>query len=86
MEKKYWKEQASLILISKLKRKKIKYHTLASMLNDMNENNRETEHGIAAKLSRGTFSFVFFLQCMKVLGEKQIKFDLEPYEQNGQEI
>lgn len=86
MKEKYWKEQASSILIAKLKRKKIKYNTLASMLNDMNENNKETEHGIAAKLSRGTFSFIFFLQCMKALGTEQVKFELEPYEQKDKEI
>lgn len=86
MTKKYWKEQAGSILIAKLKRKKIKYNTLAKMLNDMNENTKETEHGIAAKLSRGTFSFIFFLQCMRALGMEYVEFELEPYKQNEKEI
>jgi len=36
----------------------------------------ETERSVANKMSRGTFSFVFFLQCMKAMGASSISFEL----------
>jgi hypothetical protein len=35
----------------------------------------DTAQTIANKISRGTFSFTFFLQCMEVLGVNDIKID-----------
>lgn len=33
----------------------------------------ESYKGIANKINRGTFSFVFFMQCMKALGVNEIR-------------
>ena len=35
----------------------------------------ESYTGIAAKINRGTFSFMFFMQCMKALGKTTVTFD-----------
>lgn len=37
----------------------------------------ESYKGISAKVNRGTFSFTFFMQCMKSLGETEIRLDLK---------
>jgi hypothetical protein len=36
----------------------------------------ETERSIASKISRGAFTFAFFLQCMKALGRPAVHIDL----------
>jgi hypothetical protein len=43
----------------------------------------ETERSIASKLSRGTFPFTFYLQCMKALGYKKAEIDLERIDVDG---
>lgn len=60
-----WNQEASSILKAQLTRQKVKYQDLAKMLNDINV--EENQNTIATKLSRGSFSFSFFLQCMYVL-------------------
>jgi hypothetical protein len=68
-----WNDEASSILKGALKRKRVKYSELADRLNELG--NEETRNSIANKLSRGTFSFAFFLQCMKVLRINKISLD-----------
>ncbi len=68
-----WNEKASNILKSILTRRNIKYHELAIKLNALGI--EETQGSISNKISRGTFSFVFFMQCMEALGMKEIRLD-----------
>ena len=68
-----WNEKASNILKSILTRRNIKYHELAIKLNALGI--EETQGSISNKISRGTFSFVFFMQCMEALGIKEIRID-----------
>lgn len=68
-----WNEKASNILKSILTRRNIKYHELAIKLNTLGI--EETQGSISNKISRGTFSFVFFMQCMEALGIKEIRLD-----------
>ena len=35
----------------------------------------ESYKGIAAKINRGTFSFAFFMQCMKALNQKIVRLE-----------
>lgn len=35
----------------------------------------ESYKGIAAKINRGTFSFAFFMQCMKSLKQKTVRLE-----------
>ena len=68
-----WNEKATNILKSILTRRNIKYHELAIKLNALGI--EETQGSISNKISRGTFSFVFFMQCMEALGIKEIRID-----------
>ena len=68
-----WNEKATNILKSILTRRNIKYHELAIKLNEIGI--EETQGSISNKISRGTFSFVFFMQCMEALGIKEIRID-----------
>ena len=68
-----WNEKATNILKSILTRRNIKYHELAIKLNALGI--EETQGSISNKISRGTFSFVFFMQCMEALGIKEIRLD-----------
>ncbi len=68
-----WNEKASNILKSILTRRNIKYHELAIKLNALGI--EETQGSISNKISRGTFSFTFFMQCMEALGIKEIRLD-----------
>lgn len=74
MPEENWNDQAKGILKSQLARKNIKYHDLARRLNAIGI--EENQNTIATKLSRGTFSFAFFLQCMYVLRINTIELDL----------
>jgi len=66
-----WPQEARRLLHVELARKDIGYKELSRAL--------ETVCGIdidpkalSNKVGRGTFSFAFFLQCMKVLGVKNV--------------
>lgn len=72
-----WREESTRILRSYLARKNIKYHDLAKVLQSMGLN--ENANSIANKLSRGTFSFSFFLQCMYALRIDNIELNLEQH-------
>jgi len=68
-----WKVRASAIIRSILTRRNIKYHELAIRLNGIGV--EETQSSISNKISRGTFSFVFFIQCMEVLNIDEVRID-----------
>ncbi len=76
MPEEYWTEQAKGILKSQLARKNMRYHDLALALQAIGL--EENQNTIATKLSRGTFSFAFFLQCMYALKIDYIDFELNP--------
>ncbi len=69
-----WNEQAKGILKAQLARKNIKYHDLAKKLNAIGL--EENQNTIATKMSRGAFSFAFFIQCMYVLGINTINLNI----------
>ena len=65
-----WELEARRILRSELVRHGITYQGLAMRLQAIGL--EETHRSVANKLSRGTFSFVFFLQCMKAMGVESL--------------
>lgn len=67
-----WNEQARLKLREILLRKKVSYKKLVVLLAEIGV--EETERAIQGKMARGTFSFAFFLQCMKALGITNVEF------------
>jgi hypothetical protein len=69
-----WNKEAKRVLRAELVRKQIGYKQLSVLLEPLGV--RETERSIANKISRGAFTFIFFLQCMKALGKRAVNIDL----------
>jgi Domain of unknown function (DUF6471) len=68
-----WNKKASRVLKAILARQGLKYADLATLLSRIGV--KETNNTIANKLSRGSFSFAFFLQCMEVLNIENINLN-----------
>jgi len=66
-----WNRQATNLLKAELARAGIGYEELIRRLGELGV--EESYKGIANKINRGAFSFVFFMQCMKVLGKNEIR-------------
>lgn len=69
-----WYQEARRVLRAELARREVGYKQLAILLNGIGV--QETERSIANKMSRGSFSFAFFLQCMRALGKPSVHIDL----------
>jgi hypothetical protein len=65
-----WNFCVKQLLKSELIKRGITYSHLASMLNEMGI--EETKSGIDSKMSRGTFSAAFLLQCLNAIGCQQL--------------
>lgn len=63
--------RASNLLKAELRRAGVGYAELCQRLAIIGIN--ESYKGVANKINRGTFSFVFFMQCMKVLDVKEFR-------------
>jgi len=70
-----WNEQAKRLLKAELVRRGIGNERLVEMLEDIGV--EETKASIDSKISRGTFSAVFLLQCLEAIGCKTLTSDLE---------
>jgi hypothetical protein len=68
-----WEERAARFLKAELKRADITYEELAERLKKHGQD--ETKASIANKLSRGTFSAVFFLATLAALGLTDIALE-----------
>ena len=66
-----WSRIATNTIKAELARAGVGYEELVKRLNTIGV--QESYTGIAAKINRGTFSFLFFLQCMKVLNIKEVR-------------
>ncbi|MFH6603272.1 DUF6471 domain-containing protein [Maribacter algicola] len=60
-----WNEQSKRLLKSELVKRGISHEELAFLLNELGA--RETKASIDSKISRGTFSAAFLLQCLNAL-------------------
>jgi Domain of unknown function (DUF6471) len=69
-----WNKEAKRVLRAELVRRQVGYKQLSALLEGLGV--VETERSIASKISRGAFSFAFFLQCMKALRRPSIEIDL----------
>ncbi|MCX0424234.1 DUF6471 domain-containing protein [Aeromonas veronii] len=63
--------RASNLLKAELRRAGVGYAELCQRLAVIGVN--ESYKGLANKINRGTFSFVFFMQCMMVLDVKEVR-------------
>jgi hypothetical protein len=61
-----WQGLVKGLLKAELKRRNLSYNDLANKLAAVGV--RDTERNIANKISRGTFTAVFFTQCMMAIG------------------
>jgi hypothetical protein len=78
MEELDWNEQAKRLLKSELVRRGISNDELVSRLELIGV--RETKTSIESKISRGTFSAAFLLQCLNAIGCKNFIPEVETYE------
>lgn len=69
-----WNAEARRVLRCELARRDVGYKRLAQLLERIGV--EETQSSIANKLSRGTFSFAFFLQCMAAIGKPAVEIQL----------
>jgi hypothetical protein len=69
-----WESEARRIFKAELARNGLTYELLAMRLQGMSIG--ETPASIANKMKRGTFTFVFFLQCMNAMGTDTVSFRL----------
>ncbi|WP_287395522.1 DUF6471 domain-containing protein [Mesorhizobium sp.] len=77
LKAKDWTLEAKNILKGELKRRGVTYSQLCDLLGKMGIS--ETEANIKNKISRGGFSFSFFLQCMGAIGSTHISFGPDYY-------
>ncbi len=68
-----WNVKAKLLLKSELIRRGVSNIELVSLLNTIGV--KETKSSIDSKISRGTFSASFFLQCLSAIGCKKIEIE-----------
>ena len=73
METQDWKTNAKNILKAELARKGVDYETLANKLKEYGI--EESYNSINTKINRGSFTFQFFLQCMKAIGVDTVRID-----------
>lgn len=71
MTEKDWKNYSKGLLKSELAKRNISHEELIKKLNEIGI--KETQGGIANKLSRGTFSTIFFLQCLRAIGCENLR-------------
>lgn len=67
---KKWQSRVKGILRAELARRQLTYKDLAQRLETMGV--KENERNIANKIGRGTFTAVFFFQCMEAIGVQTI--------------
>lgn len=73
MDEEEWKKNAKNMLKAELARRGINYETLVAKLKAMGVD--ENYNSVNTKLNRGSFSFVFALQCFKAIDAKEIRLD-----------
>jgi Domain of unknown function (DUF6471) len=72
-KRKDWQAQVKGLLKAELKRRNLSYADLADKLAALGI--RDNERNISNKIARGSFTAVFFVQCLEAIGCKIIHFD-----------
>ena len=68
-----WKQYAAQTLKAELAKAGVTYENLIQRLHAIGVD--ESYKGVASKINRGTFSFLFFAQCMHALNQKLVRFE-----------
>jgi hypothetical protein len=75
-ERNFWHREATAILRGLLDRSSFRSReALAKALANVGE--VQSPKVLSNRISRGTFSFIFFLQCMRALGRSDVRFLLD---------
>lgn len=74
-KRKDWVAQVKGILKAELKRRDLSYADLAERLAAVGV--KDSERNISNKISRGTFTAIWFVQCMEAIGVKTIHLEDE---------
>ncbi|MBI3704009.1 MAG: hypothetical protein HY244_09225 [Rhizobiales bacterium] len=72
-KRKDWQAQVKGLLKAELKRRNLSYADLANKLGSVGI--KDNDRNISNKISRGTFTAVFFVQCMEAIGVKTIHLE-----------
>jgi hypothetical protein len=68
-----WQGRASGILKAELARRHITYRVLAERLQAMGI--EDTEKNLSNKISRGSFTAAFFIQCLDAIGCRTLRLE-----------
>ena len=68
-----WAKEARTLLKAELKRKEVSYKELANQLTEAGT--PETGASVANKISRGSFSAAFMIQCLKAIGCQTLRLE-----------
>lgn len=68
-----WNDKVKRLLKSELVKRGVSNTDLAVLLNEMGVH--ETKASIDSKISRGSFSACFFIQCLSVIGCSKIEIE-----------
>jgi hypothetical protein len=74
-KRKDWVAQVKGILKAELKRRSLSYADLAEKLAAVGV--KDSERNISNKISRGTFTAIWFVQCLEAIGCKTIHLEDE---------
>ena len=66
-----WNLEAKRVLKAELARNGVSYKVLVTRLDTLGV--KDSEGAIANRISRGKFSFAFFLQCMQAIGVATVR-------------
>lgn len=67
----FWSTRAKNVLKAEMALQGIGYAELITKLEEIGI--KASYKGVANKINRGTFTFAFFMQCMKALGRETVK-------------
>lgn len=70
-----WQQRVRGLLKAELARRAISYRELVDRLAAIGV--KESEQNIANKLSRGTFTAAFFVQCLDAIGCRTLRLDAD---------
>ena len=79
--KTFWHREATNVLKAAIERKGVAYKSLADRLDKLGIQEDGKEQDVRAlrnKINRGSYSFIFYLQCLHALGYTESDFELEP--------
>jgi 3-mercaptopyruvate sulfurtransferase SseA len=68
-----WQSLVKGMLKAEVKRRNMTYEQLSAKLAEIGVH--ETPTNLRTKISRGGFSAVFFVQCLKAMGAREVRLD-----------